>query len=202
MKYPIRLHMLCCLVATFLVGCVGFEPTPDTTQFYVLNTREQARPLSQGKAVLVRNVSLAEYLDNSQIAQREGSNRIIYLAQHRWAGSLDRMITGVIADEINANHPGHNATMLERGREDLIVDVTVLRFDFHPGSEVALQLEYIVVDGISREILRHERLDRQQACPAHPSIEEVVNLMEILLRGAVGDMKLKSQPINETPIFP
>ncbi len=191
MKYRLTNLILSSIIALFLAGCITFEPTVDLTQFYILNSKTQAYPARPGKTVFVRDVSLADYLDNSQIAQREGPNKIQYLAQHRWAGSLEEMVAGVISDEINSSHPGYNAAMMERGNEDLILDVKILRFDFDPGASLNLNLEYTVMDGDSRKILRHEQLSQQQALASDASMTEIVSMMESILRQLVGEMKLK-----------
>ena len=191
MKYRIPILAITCLTVLIQGGCITFEPTLDTTQFYVLNSQQQASGLPQGKSVLVRNVALADYLDNSQITRRDGPNRIVYLAQHRWAGSLKEMVTEVIADEINANHPGHTASVMERGNEERLLDVRIRRFDFQPDGEISLEMEYSVMDGKSPGTVRQERLNRSQACPDGATVGEVVSAMETVLRGAVNQMKLK-----------
>lgn len=136
-------------------------------------------------------MSLADYLDNSQIAQRASSHTIAYLAQHRWAGSLEEMVADVIADEINVNHPGYKATILERGREELVLDVRVMRFDFQPEIGISLQLEYNVMEADSGESLRQERISLQQSLPADAAVGAVVNSMEVVLRNAVNQIRLK-----------
>ena len=64
--------------------------------FYVL-TAEGPAPAGGGTAIGVGPVSLAGYLDRTNLVFQEGGNRMSIAESHRWAGDLEENIARVTA---------------------------------------------------------------------------------------------------------
>lgn len=174
-------------------GCINLDPVSDTTQFYVLQTNRKPVQADSSKQVLIRNLNLADYLQNSQIAMREGPNRVTYMANHRWAGSLDKMIAEVIAEELGKQYPDVSASTLSTGNENAFVDVAVHRFDFGPGYSVSIIFEYTVTDSETRKTVAHDWIEGHKASSnGATNIEEVVALLEEALREGLQKLKLEN----------
>ena len=193
-RQPFRLNIaiLLSLVLTLITtGCINLDPVSDTTQFYVLQTDRNPVHVDSSKQVLIRNLNLADYLQNSQIAKREGPNRVAYLANHRWAGSLDKMIAEVIAEELGKQYPEISASTLSTGNEDAFVDVAIHRFDFGPGSSVSVIFEYTVTDSETHKTVSHDWIKSHKSSPnGATNIDEVVALLEEALRKGLQNLKL------------
>lgn len=82
------------LVAAFLSGCVGTKPT-----FYVLSA-EGNLPSGGGTGIGVGPVTLAEYVDRSNLVIQTGPNKIELVQSHLWAGDLDDSVARVIATNL------------------------------------------------------------------------------------------------------
>lgn len=172
-------------------GCINLDPATDSTRFYVLNATIEPVTKAGRKHLLVRNVSLADYLQNSQIAQRDGSNKVTYNAGHRWAGSLDKMISEIVAEEISLSSPALFASTLATGREEIFLDLKVVQFDFSTAGSTTLVMEYVLADAQSQDQLRHERIRIQRDIAADADFEEIVNSLEQTLRAGVREIPLK-----------
>lgn len=188
-RFAILLTMALILLTS---GCINLDPVSDTTQFYVLQADRKPARTGSSKQVLVRNLNLADYLQNSQIAKREGPNRITYMANHRWAGSLDKMIAEVTAEELGNKYANVSASTLSTGNEDAFVDVSIQRFDFGPGNQVTVILEYTVIDAETRKTLAHDWIKNYKTSPNPDNIEEIVALMETALRDGLLNVKLEN----------
>ena len=82
------------LAAAFLSGCAGTKPT-----FYVLSA-EGSLPSSGGTGIGVGPVTLAEYVDRSNLVIQTGPNKLELVQSHLWAGDLDDSVARVIATNL------------------------------------------------------------------------------------------------------
>ena len=82
------------LAAAFLSGCAGTKPT-----FYVLSA-EGSLPSGGGTCIGVGPVTLAEYVDRSNLVIQTGPNKIELVQSHLWAGDLDNSVALVIATNL------------------------------------------------------------------------------------------------------
>jgi uncharacterized lipoprotein YmbA len=89
MKFPAIL-----LAAAILSGCAGTTPT-----FYVLSA-EGNLPSGGGTGIGVGPVTLAEYVDRSNLVIQTGPNKLELAGNHLWAGDLDDSVARVIATNL------------------------------------------------------------------------------------------------------
>ncbi len=82
------------LAAAFFSGCAGTKPT-----FYVLSA-EGSLPSGGGTGIGVGPVTLAEYVDRSNLVIQTGPNKIELVQSHLWAGDLDNSVARVIATNL------------------------------------------------------------------------------------------------------
>jgi uncharacterized lipoprotein YmbA len=82
------------LAAAFLSGCAGTKPT-----FYVLSA-EGSLPSGGGTGIGVGPVTLAEYVDRTNLVIQTGPNKIELVQSHLWAGDLDNSVARVIATNL------------------------------------------------------------------------------------------------------
>ena len=82
------------LATAFLSGCAGTKPT-----FYVLSA-EGSLPSGGGTGIGVGPVTLAEYVDRSNLVIQTGPNKIELVQSHLWAGDLDNSVARVIATNL------------------------------------------------------------------------------------------------------
>ena len=172
-------------------GCINLEPANDTTRFYVLDTTIEPVAMPGKRHVLVRNVSLADYLQNSQIVQRDGANKVSYSAGHRWAGSLEKMISEIVAEEISLSSPGLYASTLPTGIEEMFLDINVVRFDFSAGGATTLVMESVLTNAKSQERIQHQRIKTSRAIAPEAGYEEIVNSLEQTLRAGIREISIE-----------
>lgn len=82
------------LATAFLSGCAGTKPT-----FYVLSA-EGNLPSGGGTGIGVGPVTLAEYVDRSNLVIQTSPNKIEMVQSHLWAGDLDNSVARVIATNL------------------------------------------------------------------------------------------------------
>lgn len=82
------------LATAFLSGCAGTKPT-----FYVLSA-EGNLPSGGGTGIGVGPVTLAEYVDRSNLVIQTSPNKIELVQSHLWAGDLDNSVARVIATNL------------------------------------------------------------------------------------------------------
>lgn len=88
-RFPVIL-----LASAFLLGCAGTSPT-----FYVLSP-EGSLPSGGGTGIGVGPVTLAEYVDRSNLVIQTGPNKLELAGGHLWAGDLDDSVARVIATNL------------------------------------------------------------------------------------------------------
>lgn len=172
------------LLAGFIAGCVNFDPHVDSTEFYLLggDARKSVDPIKV--RVALRDVHLVDHLAHSQIVETAGSGEVRYLPGHRWAGQLDSMIAQVIISELEHSVEGLYATAGDSPEADYNLDITILQFNRLPGGGVAVALEYRIVDGPSRILVKEGRTSSTSGSEGS-SIEQSVRQLEASLREAV-----------------
>ena len=79
------------LTALFLVGCAS-----PGTSYYVL-TASGPVPSGGGVGIGVGPITLAEYLDRTNLVIQEAANQLAVAEDHRWAGDLSASIARVTA---------------------------------------------------------------------------------------------------------
>ena len=108
MKNFLRSLGLTALAAT-LTSCNLLVPRADPVRHFTLSAPANLAPVQQG--TLVRPVLLAGHLHGRQMAVRVGEHEVIYLADVRWAESLDSAITQLLRARLGAISSGVTVTV-------------------------------------------------------------------------------------------
>lgn len=86
-----------------LAGCNLLPaPQPDTTRYYVLESRgaPAAAPAADAPRLGLRPVEVATYLKHKALAVRRGDHEIGYAADARWAEPLEAGVTRVLRERL------------------------------------------------------------------------------------------------------
>lgn len=166
-----HLPILSILALGLMAGCtppalgnlqnIGRESDP--TRFYTLNATAQGLP--EGTAAMpwlvlgIGPVSVADYLDRSQIVVRESENRLTLAEFDRWAGKpaneLQRVLAANLAAQLGTErvvrHPWKSSIAPDR-----TVEVEVERFE-HEAGKVWLVASWQVFADNGREAVAFRR---------------------------------------------
>lgn len=122
------------VLALALAGCVGLQPRPDPTRFYVLTGETAARNQPGEIDLVVRRLALPDYLDSARLVVRASESEIRYRNHHRWGGgALDRMLAQSISNGLQDALPDWRVTTRSTMPPRWQLDVRVLRFEGGPG---------------------------------------------------------------------
>jgi uncharacterized lipoprotein YmbA len=159
-------------IFSFLQGCTVLgEGTQQPTQNYVLNSlhSEESQPPAVADmrdiGILVGPVSMALYLDRSDIVIRDSENQIRLADFSQWAGPLQENFSRVLAENLSVLlatdrvgiFPGTRAMSF-----DFNVTVNVTRFDGNPGDKADLRARWSILDKNREKVLyeKHTVLSR------------------------------------------
>jgi len=144
-----------------LAGCSSTPPT----QFYKLNSlpsgqqKNPAALLGMDIAIGVGPVELPEFLDRPQIVTRKSQNQLEISEFHRWAASLPRDFSRVLAKNISTLLPTYRVAVYPW--EDTFsptyqVKLEVEQFDGQLGERVFLRVIWAVVgqEGANELVVR------------------------------------------------
>jgi uncharacterized lipoprotein YmbA len=170
-----------------LAGCLNMEPSPDNTQFHVLNSATRGFNAPAEQRVVIRNVKLIDYLETGKVVQRTSPSSVRYLNDHWWAGQLDEMIAHAVAANLEASHSGVYATTGSSAQSGKLIDLNVMQFELTHDGGAIVTLEYRVTEAGKGTISREGRVS--QAWPATgQSTEDAIGSLQELLKLAVGQM--------------
>ena len=125
------------LLASLLVAsCASPQPA-----FYTLAAIPGTPSPTDARAVELRRIGLAGYLDRSEIVRESNDYRVRFQTTERWAEPLGTLIERVFIEDLVQRLPG-TSVYSEAGaistRPDLVVEVDVLRLDPEAGQAVLL----------------------------------------------------------------
>ena len=104
-----------------LVGCSSATKQPNYYLFASTNSIHEAsfeKPLTQRKAILLKPVILADFLNQPHIVFNHKPNQLHQAVNHLWAEPLDKSIALVIAQTINEKSDYYTAELLPELRSD------------------------------------------------------------------------------------
>ena len=153
-----------CMCLAVLGGCLG-KGTQETARFYVLTSMsgsgaETKTAMARDDATIgVGPVELPGYLDRPQIATRESRNELQFAEFDRWAGSLEKGFSSVLAENLSillstdrvAVYPWKTTPI------DYQVTVNVSRFDGEPGGDVLLIARWTILGDNGKEVIFDSR---------------------------------------------
>jgi hypothetical protein len=125
------MHRFSLLLAVLLLtGC-----TVGSKSFYVL-TADGPAPSGGGAGIGVGPVSLAEYIDRSNLVMAESPNQLGVAEDHRWAGDLSAAIARVTATNLGRRlHTGNVRTYPWRNDGEISYQVTLDIRQLHGGAD-------------------------------------------------------------------
>lgn len=103
--------------------------------FYVL-TADGPAPNGGGQSIGVGPISLAEYIDRSNLVIAQSPNELVVSDQHRWAGDLSAAIARVTAANLGRRlHTGNVRTYPWRNDSEINYQVTLDIRQLHGGAD-------------------------------------------------------------------
>jgi len=184
-----------------LAGCTAHKPIP----LYQLDNGNAEIPTqTQGMAVLLGPVSVADYLQRETLLQRQTDGSLLAADDARWAGSLAADIDQVLLRQL-AWRLDSQRTVLAPANADFKADVQVLlniiRLDSGPGHPAVLEAQWRLLDKSGQ--LRDSQLLRLEEAHSGTTADQVQALSRLLrqlaLRLAEAIEPLRNQPIAEAP---
>jgi uncharacterized lipoprotein YmbA len=125
-----------------LAGCASPDPN-----LYALAAVDGAAAPGGPRAALLRDVSVAKYLDREHIVRSSEDYRVEVQGNDWWSEPLPGMIGRVLSAELSQRLPG-TGVFAEAGAispgSDSVVSVNVLRLDADPSGSVVLEAQVAV----------------------------------------------------------
>jgi len=113
-----------------LAGCMA-----GSKSFYVL-TADGPAPSGGGVGIGVGPITLAEYIDRSNLVIAQSANQLAVAENHRWAGDLSASITRVTAANLGRHlHTGNVRTYPWRNDGELSYQITLDIRQLHGGAD-------------------------------------------------------------------
>lgn len=184
MKNERFFQVMVSILAALLVvgGCSPFGPgTRHPTDNYVLSSlfSEEAPPQPLADlsdiGVLVGPISIAMYLDRSDIVIRNSRNEIDIAEFAAWAGPLQENFSRVLAENLSLWLNTKKVVIFPESRlrfYDYNVTMNVTRFDGRPGDNAHLRARWAVLDSKRKQILFNE-----YAVLSHPAENDSIGAM-------------------------
>jgi uncharacterized protein len=161
-----------------LAGCAS----PSPVLYTLAPAPGRAQPYGP-KLVSVREVSLARYLERSQIVRSSEGYQLAVEANNWWGEPLGAMIGRVLEEELSQRLPGTTVigdTGAIGGDPDAVVETNILRFDADRAGTVVLRAQVAVTFPKSRRTPRMRSV-RLTAPPATADIRGEVAAMSVVL---------------------
>ncbi len=183
-------------------GCAGTKPA----RFYTLSpldaTGERSGTVSaeQRIAVAVGPVAIPDYLDRPQILTRSGPRGFALSEFDRWAGSLEKDISRILAENLSVLLPRDKVTVFRWGGgaspfpAEYRVGIDVTRFEGALGESVVLAAQWSVYREEERTILSASESNVREPVEG-PDYDALVEAMSRAL-GALSREIAAAIPVN------
>ncbi len=141
-------------MAMALSGCIDLEPRTDSTRFFVLSSAVGPSPVLRAEAASdlslgLLQINLPPYLKSPKIANRSGSNEIVYSDTNRWGEKLEIALGRALADNIATQIPVRGVSVFpwaEPVPHDYNISVRIIRFEGDDAGRVTLEAEWMVLN--------------------------------------------------------
>jgi hypothetical protein len=118
------------LAVILLSGCAT-----GSKSFYVL-TADGPAPSGGGQGIGVGPITLAEYIDRSNLVISQSANELVVAENHRWAGDLSAAVARVMAANLGRRlHTGNVRTYPWRNDSEINYQVTIDIRQLHGGAD-------------------------------------------------------------------
>lgn len=179
-----------------LLGCTAHKPIP----LYQLDGGNPGVPKqTQGLAVLLGPVSIADYLQREAFLQRQADGSLVPADDARWAGSLAADIDQLLLRQLAARLDSQRLVLAPSPpgfSPDVQVLLNISRLDSGPLHPAVLEAQWRLLD--RRGQLRDSRLLRlEQAHAGSPA--EQVRAQSLLLQNLVAQLVVAIEPLRNQP---
>jgi uncharacterized lipoprotein YmbA len=156
------LPVILALVAIFSVGCTRSQ----TPRFYTLTSMQPDQVTSkrenpaQNAVIGIGPVTIADYLDQSDLVTRTGDNQLLKAEYDRWAGSFKDDFVNVLAENIGFMVPTERIYLYPwRGSVPIGYQVAleVIRCDGRLGEAAHLVARWRVFEGPEKKLIKMNR---------------------------------------------
>jgi len=150
------------VLIALLSGCASSSPS----RFYTLNVLKEAPAAVQTASasadiiVAVGPVLIPDYLDKPEIVTRSGQNELTVNEFHRWAGSLESILSHAVIENLSSLLPSERFTVVRwvpgmHGNASITYRLTVdvMRFDATPRERACLESAWTLTDAGKGTIL-------------------------------------------------
>jgi uncharacterized lipoprotein YmbA len=151
------------IILIALAGCTGKS---QPARFYSLSSLSEGQGLHGGTdpvrdvTIGIGPIKLADYLNQSRIVTRTGSNSIDQAEFDQWTGSLKDNLTNVLAENIGYQLKSERISMYP-WRSFMAIDyqvtVDIVRFDGQLGKEAVLVARWNVLKGKEKKLSAMKR---------------------------------------------
>lgn len=171
-----------------LTGCLSFlKPAKTSARYFVLTplpATESPAPPASSVAVGVGRVKVPDYLLDTSLAVRRGTNEIDYLLQSVWAERLDGGLQTALAANLATLLPTDQIRLSAWKNEDVSVEVhvTIEQFDVDAQGRGALVAWWRVLSAGGERILKSgtSRFTRKGPSPDIDPSGAVATLSELV----------------------
>jgi uncharacterized lipoprotein YmbA len=171
------LLVILAIAAISLGGCVRSQ----TPRFYTLSPMQPDEVISrrespaQNAVVGIGPVTLADYLDQTDMLTRTGDNQLMKAEYDRWAGSFKNDFVNVLAENIGFLVPTERIYLYPwRGSVPIGYQVAleVVRCDGRLGDSATLEARWSVFDGPEKKLLtmRRSSIHEPVTGPGYPAL--------------------------------
>lgn len=148
------------LLAAGLSACGGLLGGGDAPKLYVLgDTVAPAAQAERGRPLLVRNVTIPEYLDSTDLLRRTGGNELTVSESGKWGERLSTGVTRALAAALGTRvtRPILSNDADRAGTaQDLLVDVE--SFEARADGKVVLAARWQIYDADRRRTIGGDRV--------------------------------------------
>jgi uncharacterized lipoprotein YmbA len=176
-----RLLQLSPLALIIPAGCSSGPPA----QYFRLVTIPGRALRSASSSIQVRNVSIPQYLDRTQIIEPSDAYQVAMADNELWASPLGLMLQTVLVQDLAQRLPDMSVTPssgMIGTPPDLLVEINVLRFDPDQSGRVELNAQLALKAAKQDRFLNVTTL-RLDAMPSGPGVENEVAAMSGLWAG-------------------
>lgn len=189
-----------------LMTCAGCASTVPS-RFYQLNSLKTGDALTvagaheQAVILAIGPLRIPDYLDRPQIVTRSGRSELRLAEFDRWAGSLEKDIIRVLAEDVSALLPAdrffviHWVSASQSAASSLYrVEVNIIRFEGAPGESVMLNAQWAVFHREKGMLLNRESTIREEVRGA--GYDALVSALSSALGGLSREIATAVMPLR------
>ncbi|MEK1941623.1 MAG: ABC-type transport auxiliary lipoprotein family protein [Pseudomonas sp.] len=196
----ISLRIPSLLLLTSLLSMVGCVAQPPVT-LYQLDSGNPKMPVAnKGVAVLLGPVSIADYLQQQTLLQRQQDGSLTPATQARWAGTLGADIDQVLLRQLASRLDTQRLVMAPGAAgfiPDVQVQLTISRMDSGPLQPAVLDAQWRLLD--RRGQLRDSRLIHIEE-PHQGGSADQIRAQSVILQRLAEQLAVAIKPLSEQPI--